>query len=73
MSVQKLQRVIRMEINDNGKGFEMGCVLFAERRERLGLIGMWQRVELVGKSFAVVSIPCQGTTIHVQIPFHNGA
>jgi hypothetical protein len=37
------------------------------------LLGMRERVELVGGSFAVVSAPGRGTTIRARIPFHNGA
>jgi signal transduction histidine kinase len=64
---------IRMEIKDNGKGFEVDLVRFAKRHNRLGLFGIRQRVELVGDRFAVVSAPGQSTTIRAQIPFRNGA
>jgi signal transduction histidine kinase len=64
---------IRMEIKDNGKGFEVDRVRSAKRHKRLGQLGMHKRVELVGDSFAVVFAPGQGTTIHAQMPFRNGA
>ena len=64
---------IRMEIKDNGKGFEVDRVRFAKRHKQLGLLGMRERVELVGGSFAVVSAPGQGTTTRAQIPFCSGA
>jgi signal transduction histidine kinase len=41
--------------------------------KQLGLLGMRERVKLVSDSFAVVSAPGQGTTIHAQMPFRNGA
>jgi signal transduction histidine kinase len=37
----------------------------------LGLLGMRERVEMIGGSFSVESAPDQGTTIKVQIPFLN--
>jgi signal transduction histidine kinase len=64
---------IRMEMKDNGKGFEVDRVRFAKRHKRLGRLGRRERVELVGDSFAVVSAPVQGTTIHAQMSFRNGA
>ena len=61
-----------MEIKDNGKSFEVERVLPARRNKRLGLLGMRERVEMVGGRFAVESAPGKGTTIRAQIPFANG-
>ncbi len=68
VSIQKLKDEILMEINDNGKGFEVEHVLFAKRYKRLGLLGMRERLEMVGGSFTVKSAPAQGTTIRATIP-----
>ncbi len=73
VSIRKLSDTVRMEIKDNGKGFEMEQVLFAKKDKRLGMLGMRERVEMVGGSFAVESVPDEGTTIRVQIPLKNGA
>ena len=72
VSIQKLRGVIRMEIKDNGKSFEVQGVLPAGRNKRLGLLGMRERVEMVGGRFTVESAPGKGTTIRAQIPFANG-
>jgi len=72
VSLRKLRDVIRMEIHDDGKSFEVERVLFAKRHTRLGLLGMRERVEMVGGSFAVDSAPGKGTTIRAQIPLGNG-
>jgi two-component system sensor histidine kinase DegS len=71
--IQKLHRVIRMEVKDNGKSFEVQRVLSTERNKGLGLLGMRERVEMVGGRFAVESAPGKGTTIRAEIPFANGA
>ena len=71
VSIQKIQAAIRMEVHDNGKSFEVERVLFAKRHKRLGLLGMRERVEMVGGSFSVESAPGKGTTISAQIPFTN--
>jgi len=72
LSIRHLRDAVRMEINDNGKGFEVERVLFAKRHKRLGLLGMRERVEMVGGSFSVESAPGKGTTIRAQIPPGNG-
>jgi signal transduction histidine kinase len=71
VSIQKLQDAIRMEIHDDGKGFEVDHVLFIKRFKRLGLLGMRERVEMVGGSFSIESAPGKGTTICAQIPLGN--
>ena len=72
VSIQRLQKVVRMEIHDNGKSFQVQRVLFAKRITRLGLLGMRERAEMVGGSFTVESSPGKGTTIRTEIPFGNG-
>ena len=64
---------ICMEIADNGKSFAVENALGAKRRRRLGLIGMRERAEMVGGTFAIESVAGQGTTVRVQIPLRNGA
>ena len=62
-----------MQIKDDGKSFDVERVLRAGKSKRLGLLGMRERVEMVGGTFTVESAPGQGTTIQAQIPFGNGA
>jgi signal transduction histidine kinase len=71
VSIHKLRDTIRMEVHDNGRSFEVERVLFAKRHKRLGLIGMRERVEMVGGTFSVESAPRKGTTIRAQIPLGN--
>ncbi len=72
VSIRKRRGVIRMEVQDNGKSFEVRGVLSAKRNKGLGLLGMRERVEMVGGRFAVESSPGKGTTIRAEIPFANG-
>jgi len=69
VSIRKLPGAARMEIKDNGKSFEAQRVMQSKRNTRLGLIGMRERLEMVGGSFGVESAPGKGTTIRAQIPF----
>jgi signal transduction histidine kinase len=52
-------------IHDNGKGFDLSA---AERRGSLGLLGMKERVHLLGGEFKIASAPGKGTTVIVHIP-----
>lgn len=69
VSLQKVSGAVRLEINDDGKSFQVDRVLLAKHNKRLGLVGMRERVEMVGGSFRIESSPGQGTTVRVQIPF----
>ena len=59
---------VRMEITDNGQGFAVEGAHFAKTSQRLGLLGMRERVEMVGGAFCVESAPGKATTIKVKIP-----
>ncbi len=72
VSIDKLPNRICMKIKDDGKSFRVDHVLQARKNKRLGLLGMRERVEMVGGRFAVESAPGKGTTICVQIPVTNG-
>ena len=71
--IERLANDVRMQIKDDGKSFDVERVLRFRRIRRLGLLGMRERVEMIGGRFMVESVPGQGTTIQVQIPFDNGA
>ena len=71
-SIERLRGVVRMEIHDDGRSFDVQRVLHARRIRRLGLLGMRERVEMVGGTFAIESAPGKGTTIRAEIPFREG-
>jgi signal transduction histidine kinase len=69
MSIKSLPQAVLMVIKDDGKSFDVAHVLDSRRNKRLGLIGMRERVEMVGGKFQVESAPGHGTTISSLIPF----
>jgi signal transduction histidine kinase len=73
VSIRKLRGVICMEVQDDGKSFEVQGLSSTKKNKGLGLLGMRERVEMVGGRFAVESSPGRGTTIRAEIPFGNGA
>ena len=63
---------ICMKIKDDGKSFQVERVLQVNAGKRLGLLGMRERMEMVGGKFGIESKPHHGTTITAIIPFANG-
>jgi len=68
VSIEGLQDRISMKVNDNGRSFHVQKVLQARGGKRLGLLGMRERVEMLGGHFHVSSTPGKGTTVTAQIP-----
>jgi signal transduction histidine kinase len=66
--IQNLDGAVCMKIRDNGKGFQEERVLRTKRSNRLGLLGMRERLEMVGGNFAVKSALGKGTTVLAQVP-----
>lgn len=60
--------VCRMAIQDNGKSFQVQRILLAREGRCLGLLGMRERLEMVGGTFTVTSQAGQGTTITACVP-----
>ncbi len=69
LTIQQDEESVQMEIHDNGKAFAVKHRLNGRRVTRLGLLGMQERVEMVGGSFEIESEPHKGTTIRATIPF----
>src|SRR6185437_14966543 len=66
--IQKLNGTVCMKIIDDGRGFQEGRVLRAKEANRLGLLGMKERLEMIGGDFAVTSARGKGTTVCARIP-----
>ena len=72
VNIQKLPGGICMKIEDDGKSFQVERMMHFHGRKRLGLLGMRERLEMVGGSFNVESAPGKGTTITAHIRPGNG-
>jgi signal transduction histidine kinase len=68
VTFESLENIIRMTIKDNGQGFQVSGNAGSKKKNRLGLIGMRERAEMVGGSFQVDSAPGEPTTVRVEIP-----
>lgn len=67
VTLQKVAGSVCMKIKDDGKSFHVQSVLHGTGRRRLGLLGMRERLEMVGGNFRIESAPGQGTTVFAQI------
>jgi len=73
VNIQKIPNFICMRIHDDGKSFQVHDPLQPRGRKHLGLLGMRERLEMVGGRFAVESSPGNGTTVLAHIPFRQAA
>jgi signal transduction histidine kinase len=59
---------LRIEIEDDGKGFDPEAVAKREGRRSWGLLGIRERAEILGGTARIDSAPGQGTQVLVRIP-----
>jgi PAS domain S-box-containing protein len=68
VKLQKLDGAVCMTIIDDGKGFPAERRMSSDVGKRLGLLGMGERLEIVGGKFTLTSRPGKGTTVRALIP-----
>jgi len=63
---------VSLIVEDDGEGFEASAVMqHPIAQDKLGLVGMAERVKLVGGAFTVESTPGAGATIFVRLPLES--
>jgi two-component system, NarL family, sensor histidine kinase DegS len=68
VKIERLKDCICMTVKDDGKSFNVKRAFLSKGRKRLGLLGMRERIEMIGGGFAIESTPGAGTTIRARIP-----
>lgn len=71
VSLALVGRELRVRIEDNGQGFDAQRIRTAGRDGGFGLIGMRERVELVGGRWEAHSRPGAGTIITATLPLRD--
>lgn len=66
IQLEQVGEVVRLSIEDNGCGFNVETTLNAQERN-LGLLGIQERVGLVGGRLHLESAPGQGTCLQVEV------
>jgi len=69
ISLEQDSTLVCLDVKDNGHGFDVERIKKdAVAHQQLGLLGIQERVSLVGGEIQIESIPGQGTHLHVCIP-----
>ncbi|HZZ57448.1 MAG TPA: chemotaxis protein CheB [Opitutaceae bacterium] len=72
VDIAEMPGLVRMEIRDNGQSFNVDRIFRAKNPRRLGLVGMKERVEMIGGKLTIRSAAGLGTVVQVNIPFTVG-
>lgn len=62
----------RMTVSDDGKAFDVQLMLRSHGSRHLGILGMRERLAMIGGQFEITSRPGVGTTILARIPSGKG-
>lgn len=73
IEIQKVARHVRLTVADDGKSFDARRLRYAKHDRRLGLLGMRERIEMVGGSFEIQGQPGKGTSVEARIPMRAKA
>jgi signal transduction histidine kinase len=73
VKIKKLDGAVCMTIKDNGKGFPVEDTLHSKKNKRLGLLGMRERLDMVGGKLTITSARGKGTCVLAQIPLVDHA
>jgi PAS domain S-box-containing protein len=71
VKLEKRHGAVCLTITDDGKGFPTERVVRSQNGKRLGLLGMTERLEIVGGNFTVTSAPGKGTTVLARVPLSD--
>lgn len=71
ISIAKISEAILLRIKDNGKSFNVDRAFYRKGKKRLGLLGMRERVEMVGGVFTIESVRGEGTIVQARLPAHD--
>lgn len=69
--LERVETRLVARVEDDGRGFDAEAVLTARNRENLGILGMQERVGLLGGTFLLDSSPGQGTHLNFTIPLEQ--
>ncbi|TAK07116.1 MAG: GAF domain-containing protein [Candidatus Manganitrophaceae bacterium] len=65
--LERIEAQVRVRVIDNGVGFD-ATTLARRRARRFGLVGIQERVDLMGGSFQILSGRGRGTELRVELP-----
>jgi signal transduction histidine kinase len=66
--LRRLPTAIRLEVRDDGQSFDVARLERSRKNQHLGLLGMQERMDMVGGRFSVESVAGKGTTVRAEVP-----
>ncbi len=72
MNIQNLDGQVQMRIRDDGISFDVESMMASKAGGRLGLLGMRERLEMIGGVLTIESEVGKGTTVLARVPFRKG-
>jgi ligand-binding sensor domain-containing protein/signal transduction histidine kinase len=74
VSIERRHRRLEIVVEDDGVGFDVRATMEgAATGKALGLLGMQERVQILGGRFEVGSAPGRGTKVAASLPLEGGA
>lgn len=71
VTLAQVGRAVRLTVQDDGRSFAISPALSIFANRGLGLMGMRERLEMVGGTLRIASVPGQGTTVSAEVPFRK--
>jgi signal transduction histidine kinase len=68
INIRKAGAHVSMTIRDDGEGFKTGPKRGTGAKQRLGLVGMQERLEMIGGTFDIKCVAGKGTTVTCTVP-----
>jgi len=69
VDISKKNGILKVTVSDDGVGFEADKMVVSS--EHIGLTGMKERIKLLNGKFKIDSVPSEGTTINIEIPWQS--
>lgn len=66
VEIEQVGEMITVSVQDNGRGFDVEATLHSPNRG-LGLLGMQERMELIGGRLSLASTPGTGTRVSIEV------
>jgi len=71
VTIRREAKCVLMEVSDDGCSFQIQRIMKTAGTKRLGILGMRERIEMVGGFFDIESSPGQGTKVIARIPVNG--
>jgi signal transduction histidine kinase len=66
--IRRLRKILRLSVRDDGAGFDVASALQPGMTRGLGLAGIRERIDALGGTLEIRSVPGEGSRIDVAVP-----